>query len=53
MAEMLIRQTILHDVAHFGVRITIGLIFIMHSLGKFDPGFAGFLTKQGPNLQCQ
>ena len=53
MAETLIRQTILHDVAHFGVRITIGLIFIMHSLGKFDPGFAGFLTKQGlpPEMQ--
>ena len=53
MTETLIRQTILHDVAHFGVRITIGLIFIMHSLGKFDPGFAGFLTKQGlpPEMQ--
>jgi putative oxidoreductase len=33
--------------------MTIGLIFIMHSLGKFDPGFAGFLTKQGlpPEMQ--
>ena len=53
MAETLIRQTILHDVAHFGVRITIGLIFVMHSLGKFDPGFGGFLTKQGlpPEMQ--
>ena len=53
MTETLIRQTILHDVAHFGVRTTIGLIFIMHSLGKFDPGFAGFLTKQGlpPEMQ--
>ena len=53
MAETAIRQTILHDVAHFGVRITIGLIFVMHSLGKFDPGFAEFLTKQGlpPEMQ--
>ncbi|MDH3395526.1 MAG: DoxX family protein [Nitrosopumilus sp.] len=53
MTETLIRQTIFHDVAHFGVRITIGLIFIMHSLGKFDPGFTGFLTKQGlpPEMQ--
>jgi len=53
MAETAIRQSILHDVAHFGVRITSGLIFIMHSLGKFDPGFAGFLTKQGlpPEMQ--
>ena len=53
MIETVIRQTILHDVAHFGVRSTIGLIFIMHSLGKFDPGFGGFLTKQGlpPEMQ--
>ena len=53
MAEAAIRQLILHDVAHFGLRITVGLIFIMHSLGKFDPGFAGFITKQGlpPELQ--
>ena len=53
MADAAIRQPILHDVAHFGLRITVGLIFIMHSLGKFDPGFAGFITKQGlpPELQ--
>ncbi|MDH3340067.1 MAG: DoxX family protein [Nitrosopumilus sp.] len=53
MTEPIIRQSIFHDVAHFGVRITIGLIFIMHSLGKFDPGFAGFVTKQGlpPEMQ--
>ena len=53
MAESAIRQSMLHDVAHFGVRITVGLVFIMHSLGKFDPGFAGFLTKQGlpPEMQ--
>ena len=53
MAEAAIRQFVLHDVAHFGVRITVGLIFIMHSLGKFDPGFAGFITKQGlpPEMQ--
>ena len=53
MTETVIRQSIFYDVAHFGVRITIGLIFIMHSLGKFDPGFAGFVTKQGlpPEMQ--
>jgi len=53
MTESVIRQSILHDVAHFGVRSTIGMIFVMHSLGKFDPGFVGFLTKQGlpPEMQ--
>ncbi len=53
MAETVIRQTILHDVAHFGVRITIGMIFIMHSLGKFEPGFAENLPNMGlpPEMQ--
>lgn len=53
MSETLIRQSIFHDAAHFGVRITIGLIFIMHSLGKFEPGFLGFLEKMGlpPEMQ--
>ena len=53
MAESVIKQTIFHDAAHFGIRITVGLIFVMHSLGKFDPGFAGFITKQGlpPEMQ--
>ena len=47
MAEAVIRQTILHDAAHFGVRITIGLIFVMHSLGKFGSGFAENLPNMG------
>lgn len=53
MAETVIRQTILHDVAHFGVRVTIGLIFIMHSFGKFEPGFAERLPNMGlpPEMQ--
>lgn len=53
MADTLIRQTILHDVAHFGVRITIGLIFIMHSLGKFGPGFAENLPNMGLPAEMQ
>ena len=53
MAETIIKQSIFHDGAHFGIRITIGLIFIMHSLGKFEPGFLGFLGKLGlpPEMQ--
>jgi len=53
MAETAIRQSIFQDAGHFGVRITIGLIFIMHSLGKFEPGFLGFLEKLGlpPEMQ--
>ncbi|MBI1663287.1 MAG: DoxX family protein [Nitrosopumilus sp.] len=53
MASAEIRQLILHDIAHFGLRLTVGVIFIAHSLGKFQPGFAGFLESQGipPEMQ--
>ena len=34
----------LHDIANMGMRAAIGVIFIVHGLGKFNPGFAGFLT---------
>lgn len=53
MAEAKIREFFLHDVVHFGTRMVIGAIFIAHSLGKFDPGFAGFLENQGlpPEMQ--
>lgn len=53
MAETKIREFILHDIAHFGVRMVIGGIFIAHSLGKFEPGFLGFLEKIGlpPEMQ--
>ncbi len=47
MATAEIRQSIYHDVSHFGLRLVVGIIFIVHSLGKFDPGFAGFVSKQG------
>ena len=53
MAETEIRKMILHDITHFGLRLVVGAIFIAHSIGKFDPGFAGFLAKQGlpPEMQ--
>ena len=53
MAETIIRQSILHDIAHFGVRLTIGMIFIMHSLGKFEPGFAENLPNMGLPAEMQ
>ena len=53
MAETEIRKMILHDITHFGLRLVVGVIFIAHSIGKFDPGFAGFVAKQGlpPEMQ--
>ena len=35
----------LHDVAHMGMRATIGIIFILHGFGKFgNPGFGGWIS---------
>ena len=53
MADAKFREFILNDIVHFGLRIVVGAIFISHSLGKFEPGFVGFLTNQGlpPELQ--
>lgn len=39
-----IRESIFHDITHFGVRAAVGTIFIVHSLSKFDPGFTNFLS---------
>lgn len=53
MAETIIRQFIFSDISHFGLRLVVGAIFIAHSLGKFDPGFADFVANQGlpPEMQ--
>lgn len=47
------RESKLHDITHFGIRITIGTIFIIHSLGKFDPSFLGFLNQIGLPAEMQ
>ena len=44
MAEANIKENKLVDIAFMGLRATIGVIFILHSTGKFGPGFVGFLT---------
>ena len=38
------RENKLHDIAFWGMRAVIGVIFIVHGSGKFGPGFVGFLT---------
>ena len=37
-------QNKLHDIANMGMRAAIGVIFIVHGIGKFNEGFLGFLT---------
>ena len=36
-----------HDLTHWGLRASIGAIFIVHSLKKFDPSFQGWLVEIG------
>ena len=44
MAEAKFRENKLQDIAFWGLRTAVGVIFIVHGSGKFNPGFAGFLT---------
>ena len=53
MSHVQIKQLIFHDISHFGLRLAIGAIFIAHSIGKFDPGFVGFLTNNGIPAELQ
>ncbi|MFQ6025325.1 MAG: DoxX family protein, partial [Nitrosopumilaceae archaeon] len=53
MAEATLRVSKIHDIAHFGIRAAIGVIFIVHGIGKFNPGFAGWLTSIGIPLEMQ
>lgn len=53
MADTKIREGKLHDITHFGIRAAIGVIFIVHGSGKFDPGFAGFLNQIGIPAEMQ
>ena len=43
----------LHDITYWGIRASIGAIFIVHSLKKFDPGWQEWLISIGipPEMQ--
>jgi putative oxidoreductase len=53
LTEAKFRESKLHDIIHFGVRVVVGTIFIAHSLGKFNPGFVGFLNQIGIPAEMQ
>jgi len=44
LAEATFRENKLVDIAFWGLRAAVGVIFIAHGTGKFNPGFVGFLT---------
>jgi len=51
--QTMIKRNILHDITHWGIRASIGAIFIVHSLKKFDPVWQGWLVGIGipPEMQ--
>jgi len=42
-----LRTNRIHDISHFGLRIVVGVFFIVHSQMKFGNGFGGFLQTLG------
>lgn len=47
MADSTLRTNILHDLSHFGLRIVVGVFFMVHSQIKFGSGFGKFLSSIG------
>lgn len=53
LTEASIHQTKLIDITNFGIRASIGIIFILHGSGKFGSGFAGMLQNIGLPVEMQ
>ena len=53
MATSEIREKILNDVVFMGLRSALGIIFVLHGISKFDPGFAGALPNMGLPAEMQ
>lgn len=51
--EAVLKGSVLHDLTHWGIRASIGAIFIVHSLKKFDPSWQEWLINIGipPEMQ--
>jgi len=47
MVDAALRTHRLHDLSHFGLRISVGVLLIVHSLGKFGSGSGGFFSSMG------
>jgi len=48
-----IKEKVLNDVVFMGLRSALGVIFIVHGIGKFNPGFSNFLSNIGLPLEMQ
>lgn len=47
MTEVQSRTHVFHDLSYFGLRLVVGVFFMVHSVMKFNPQFQGFLTSIG------
>jgi len=47
LATAEIKEKILNDIVFIGLRSAIGIIFILHGISKFNPGFADNLPSMG------
>jgi putative oxidoreductase len=46
--EANIKEGKLNDITHLGIRLAVGVIFLVHGIGKTaNPGFGGFLSSLG------
>lgn len=53
MAMPDLRSSVFGDAAFMGMRASIGVIFILHGLPKFNPGFANALPNMGLPAELQ
>ncbi len=51
--EASIKSGKLNDLTHLGIRLAVGVIFLVHGLAKFDPMFTGFLGQLGIPAEMQ
>ncbi len=53
MTSAEIREKVLNDVVFIGLRSAVGVIFILHGISKFSPGFAENLPNMGLPAELQ
>lgn len=53
LVDTTIKENKLHDITHWGIRASIGAIFIFHSIKKFDPSWQQWLINNGLPAELQ
>lgn len=46
-------ENMFQHITHFGIRLVLGTIFIVHGIGKLDPIFGNFLSQSGLPAEMQ